>query len=76
MEELGEPAPRGLGEPALEAPKEEATEQQEAELPPPGSQPVQGDVPVTGRGPCCSTPRHRPTSCPAHRLGVPRRGGG
>eukprot|EP00971_Amphidinium_carterae_P026247 517657-Amphidinium_carterae.1 len=87
MEELGVPAPGGLGEPALEAAKEEANEQQEAELPPPGSPPDQGAVPADDPPPAeglFKEPRKRPsfrgrrrhTSCPAHRQpGVPRCGG-
>eukprot|EP00971_Amphidinium_carterae_P012897 254235-Amphidinium_carterae.1 len=46
MEELGVPAPRGPGEPALEETKEETTEQQEAGVPPPGSEPAAGVVPA------------------------------
>eukprot|EP00971_Amphidinium_carterae_P057389 1134680-Amphidinium_carterae.1 len=45
MEELGEPALRGLGEPAPGA-GDAAAEQQEAELPPPGGHPDQGTVPA------------------------------
>eukprot|EP00971_Amphidinium_carterae_P300125 5963262-Amphidinium_carterae.1 len=46
MEVLGVPAPRGPGEPALEEPKEETTEQQGAGVPPPGSEPAAGVVPA------------------------------
>eukprot|EP00971_Amphidinium_carterae_P248430 4931869-Amphidinium_carterae.1 len=61
MEELGEPAPRGLGEPAPGAEREEAAEQQEAELPPPGDHPAdQGAVPADEPPPADGSPAEPP----------------